>query len=208
MVNNTATNSDRGQVVSRRARNKAAVRERLVTAALDLFLRKGIEGTTVEAVTRAAGVAKGTFFNYFDSKIHVLVEHYGHLVEEVHAYAEGLPRAPARRWFDRLYGRLARVMTGAPLLARVVLGHHAHPVVRDMENRSWDQGRALMLAVLEEARRRGEIDRRTDPELAAKLLSAIWTATLSEWIATQPSFQLEPEVRRRLRVVWDGIAAR
>ena len=43
-------------------------RERLFRAALDLFARKGFTETTVEDITEAADVGKGTFFNYFPSK--------------------------------------------------------------------------------------------------------------------------------------------
>lgn len=43
-----------------------------------LFREQGYEATTVEAITAAAGVAKGTFFTHFASKDAVL-EHIGQL---------------------------------------------------------------------------------------------------------------------------------
>ena len=41
-------------------------------AAMELFSCKGFDQTTVEEITRAADVGKGTFFNYFPTKEHVL----------------------------------------------------------------------------------------------------------------------------------------
>ena len=42
-------------------------------AAMDLFSKKGFELTTVEDITRAAHVAKGTFYNFFVKKEDVLL---------------------------------------------------------------------------------------------------------------------------------------
>src|SRR4249919_1578396 len=57
----------------RRERRSAETRERLFRASLDLFARKGFTETTVEDITEAADVGKGTFFNYFPSKDHILL---------------------------------------------------------------------------------------------------------------------------------------
>src|SRR5580700_5580481 len=62
-----------GRRDGRRERRSAETRERLFRSALDLFAQKGFTETTVEDITEAADVGKGTFFNYFPSKDHLLV---------------------------------------------------------------------------------------------------------------------------------------
>src|SRR6202040_3245531 len=57
----------------RRERQSLERRERLFRAALDLFARKGFAETTVADITNAADLGKGTFFNYFPSKDHILL---------------------------------------------------------------------------------------------------------------------------------------
>src|SRR5216684_4690546 len=57
----------------RRQRRSADIRERLFRAALKLFSEKGFQATTVEDITNAADVGKGTFFNYFPGKEHILL---------------------------------------------------------------------------------------------------------------------------------------
>ena len=47
-------------------------RQELMDAAVHVFKEKGIGRTTVADITAAAGVAKGTFYLYFDSKEHLL----------------------------------------------------------------------------------------------------------------------------------------
>jgi len=44
------------------------IRERLLAVGRELFSRYGLRKTTVEEITRAAGIAKGTFYLFFPSK--------------------------------------------------------------------------------------------------------------------------------------------
>ena len=48
--------------------NKQIKRENLLSAAYDLFIRKGINDTSISDITENAGVAKGTFYLYFIDK--------------------------------------------------------------------------------------------------------------------------------------------
>ena len=58
--------------MGRRERHREETRQRLFDAALKLFAERGYLETTVEDITEAADVGKGTFFNYFPTKEHVL----------------------------------------------------------------------------------------------------------------------------------------
>ena len=60
------------QTSGKRETAKLERRERLYEAALELFRAQGYEATTVDQITRQAGLAKGTFFNYFHTKDAVL----------------------------------------------------------------------------------------------------------------------------------------
>ena len=57
---------------NRRERHRSEIRERIFSSALRLFAEHGYLQTTVEDITEAADVGKGTFFNYFPTKEHVL----------------------------------------------------------------------------------------------------------------------------------------
>src|SRR5215469_17143525 len=52
----------------RREQNKERTKERILVAALELFREKGLEGTTTKQVSKKAGIAEGTLFNYFKTK--------------------------------------------------------------------------------------------------------------------------------------------
>jgi len=53
---------------SKRALNKERTRENILAAALDLFRTKGLEATTTRQISKKAGIAEGTLFNYFKTK--------------------------------------------------------------------------------------------------------------------------------------------
>jgi len=58
-----------GQAASgKRARKKERTKEQILSAALQLFREKGLEGTTTKEISKKAGIAEGTLFNYFKTK--------------------------------------------------------------------------------------------------------------------------------------------
>jgi AcrR family transcriptional regulator len=57
-----------GRPGGRRDTNRKERTKALTDAALVLFLERGIEAVTIEDITDGAGVAKGSFYRYFDDK--------------------------------------------------------------------------------------------------------------------------------------------
>src|SRR3989441_1871503 len=78
--------------VGRRAQNKAAIRKRIVTAALKLFQTKGFDATTTKAIARKAGIAEGTVFNYFRTKEDIALYFFEQEVDQAIAAVRENPR--------------------------------------------------------------------------------------------------------------------
>ncbi|MFJ7439696.1 TetR family transcriptional regulator [Methylorubrum thiocyanatum] len=55
-----------------RERKRRQTRERIAEAGLRLFLERGFEETTLDAIAEQADIARRTFFHYFDSKEAIL----------------------------------------------------------------------------------------------------------------------------------------
>src|SRR5262245_37819347 len=108
---------------SRRARRSAELRERLFRSALELFASKGYAETTVEDITEAADVGKGTFFNYFPSKEHILMA-FGEMqlsrLESVIQDTEQL-ELPMREAMRRLVMRMTEEPVRNPAIVRALL---------------------------------------------------------------------------------------
>lgn len=96
-----------------------ARRAQIVEAAAGLWLRHGFDATSVEAIARAAGLAKGTVYLYFPSKEALLdeaVRRYS-LVPAFEELAGRLAGAPPEQAIPRLARELwARLRQHAPLV--------------------------------------------------------------------------------------------
>lgn len=66
-----------------RARKKLETRQRIETAAFELFGSNGFDGTTVEAIAAAAGIAPRTFFYYFPTKDDVVLADYAGRLDRI-----------------------------------------------------------------------------------------------------------------------------
>ena len=71
--------------LSLRESNKKKIREALFAEGLRLFSEKGIQHTTVNDIVQAVGIARGTFYNYFDdvqSLFEALIESINRRIQE------------------------------------------------------------------------------------------------------------------------------
>ncbi len=105
---------------SRRTRlSPAEVRDRLYGEALSSFRDRGFDVVTVSELTRVTGVAKGTFFNHFPTKDHVLSAYLEEVWTEAEAEVadEGLVGTDA---IVRVVDALGRALEADPPLARAL----------------------------------------------------------------------------------------
>src|SRR5262245_3183421 len=94
---------------------KANVRERLLDAGLETLQRRGFNGCGVQEITNAAGVPKGSFYNYFDSKEALgaaVVDRYWQqragAVLPILEETDVSPRERLRRYFAALAANMAK----------------------------------------------------------------------------------------------------
>ncbi len=109
----------------RRERNRQERTRVLCEAALPLFLERGVTQTSIEDITRAAGVAKGSFYRYFDDKGSLVETLVGPLARPVlRALDDALTRIDAARTPEELNAAyeglgaaaLPLLFTDAPLM--------------------------------------------------------------------------------------------
>jgi AcrR family transcriptional regulator len=75
---------------------RASARERILTAAAQLFYERGIQATGVDSIITTAGVAKATFYRHFPSKDDLVVAWL---------------RDPRSRWVDVIRARIETTNT-------------------------------------------------------------------------------------------------
>ena len=82
------------------------IREALVTTALVLMARQGIQHTTVEQIYRAVGISRTFFYTFFSSKEDLIVETLYHQQPKILACARQLMEDPALTWREGVEGFL------------------------------------------------------------------------------------------------------
>src|SRR5690242_18321579 len=101
-------------------RKQQVVRDAIWDAAIQLFLKKGFDETTVEDIARAAGVSRRSFFRYFSSKSDLMAQG---IVDYVQSVTEAIDECPPG-------SSLAEVFREAVL--RVARISAAHPRTREI----------------------------------------------------------------------------
>lgn len=177
----------------RRERRRAEIRDRLFQAALQLFADRGFLETTVEDITDAADVGKGTFFNYFPTKEHVLATFGAEriaVIERAHEKAKS-SNEPVLHAIQELLTSLADAHSGNPALLRAIYAAHAScPAVRAELQKRLHRGRRLMAAMFDLARERGEIGSDIPAAELARLTQIIFLGVTLSW-AMNPDSSLQ-----------------
>jgi len=194
----------------RRQQKKEATEQRLYEVAMRLFHERGYEATSVEAITSAAGVAKGTFFNYFPSKEAVLGymgrAQMAHLEAQLQAQP-GFAQLDVRAQLQAILATLAQGIEGQRDLARVVaVEAMRHRVAAAEHQHSAQQFELLLHSLLGQAQARGELRPDIPAQAMAALLHDIYFATVLRWLSDDQG-ALEPLLNTVLDMLLDGLIA-
>ncbi len=192
----------------RRERRHAEVRERLFRAALTLFAERGFHATTVEAITEAADVGKGTFFNYFPTKEHVLGVLAQIQLGKVEAAVKEARRsqAPVRSVLRKLLNALAEEPGRSPALFRsLIIAPQSSEAVREWMGQTLARGRGMLAELFVLGQKYGEIRRDRKVEDLALALQQSFFGTLMLWTLT-PASRLNDRLENTFDLFWSGIA--
>ncbi len=77
-------------LLGRRERKREQTKQGLINSAIDLFIAKGYDETTIDDIVANADVAKVTFYYYFKSKEEIALEIKTNATEEVLGHAQRL----------------------------------------------------------------------------------------------------------------------
>jgi AcrR family transcriptional regulator len=202
--------SGTGAAPDRRQRRSVETRERLFRAALALFAQKGFTETTVEDITEAADVGKGTFFNYFPSKDHILLA-FGEMqlsklesaIEEARRTGEPMPN------FLRSLGvRMTQEPARNPSIIRALLQAYLSTTpVREAMVDLQKRVHALHTQMIQLGQERGEIRGDLPATEIAHVFRQTIFGTLLLW-SLYGDATLHARIEAAFNVLWTGLAPR
>jgi AcrR family transcriptional regulator len=199
MVSSTATRPVAIARTGRRERRSAEIRERLFRSALRLFAERGFMETTVEDITEAADVGKGTFFNYFRTKEHVLATFGAERLAAIERALERAKTGPVMPVLRELAVDLISQKTENAALLRAIYAAHAScaPVRAELHKRL-QIGRRLLAEIFSIAQERGEVRGDIPPAEMARLVQIVLLGVTLAW-ALHPDSSL----RGTAQQAWD-----
>jgi TetR/AcrR family transcriptional repressor of nem operon len=159
---------------------RPSVRGKLLEAGIETLHERGFNGCSIQDITEAAGVPKGSFFNHFKSKELLALEvlgPYGQRSRIDMLFDE------SKRPLDRLRGHfeyLIDVYQKFNFERGCLLGNFAaemaasHPQMREALQKIFEQWSGAVAAVLRDAQAAGEIDPRLDAGRLGHFLVNAW----------------------------------
>jgi AcrR family transcriptional regulator len=196
--------------IDRRQRRSVETRERLFHAAVRLFAEKGFAETTVEDITNAADVGKGTFFNYFPSKEHILIAfsdmQLGKLASFVEAARNG--NEPMRSFFRTMSQQMTSDPAKKPEMVRALLqANLSSSSVRDVMRQKNAYGEHLMSQLVQIGQDRGEFRRDVPALEIARVFRQMTFGTLLLW-SVYGDDSLSDRLNSAIDILWTGFVPR
>lgn len=193
--------------VGRRERRKKETRKQIFQAAMKLFEQKGIFSTTVEEITDAADVGKGTFFNYFPSKEAILSALAERQLGVIERAAEKAQNAPSiRPILKEMIKELSAGPGRSQIMLRSLLGMVlTNQMLFEFFSNGLREGRKKLSTIIDRGQQIGEVRRDLPALVIARSLQQAAFGTLFIWAISQPS-DLAAWQERSMNLFWRGIS--
>jgi TetR/AcrR family fatty acid metabolism transcriptional regulator len=176
-------------------------RRLILHAAVRVFAEKGYQGCRIADVARAAGVAYGLVYHYFQNKEELLesvfAEQWTIFINALASIDAG-PGTAADK-IAALFGFVFDVYKTAPAAVRVLMlevTHTPQGLRAGSTRETFEKAIRLLADVVREGQERGELRREADPMLAATALLGAMELTLSGMVMGLVPAGSEPEIDR------------
>lgn len=191
--------------MSLRDKKKLETKNNIFEVAGRLFKKKGYENTTVDEITREAGIGKGTFFNYFPTK--------EALLQDFIKQKEMLALDLVKDQLTRNISTKEKIKTILVLMAKsnekdreltklFVFEHLKHYGQEERRSTSLNH---LIQVIFEKGIKTEEFKIGLDSKTAAGNLAAIYFYSLMEWLWSKSDYSLSEDISKRIDMIFDGI---
>ena len=191
---------------------KKKTEQKLLKAALSLFVRKGYNGTSVDEITRTAEVTKGALYGHFKSKADLVLK----LIDEFKVrFVHEMIESTEREKLNAL-GKLHKILT---YNARLVLEDQALcvlPTFMTFELKEHDkfeialknvyqEYKVYITKIIEQGQKEGDFKQDLDPELAALVFMSLHDGILHQWILNQEVVEGKEFVKTFRKIFFEGL---
>ncbi|MGE7950419.1 TetR/AcrR family transcriptional regulator [Lysinibacillus xylanilyticus] len=185
-------------------------REKLLKTSLELFNKHGFEYVSVEQITKACNVSKGTFYTHFPSKYDVILEKFKELDSFYSTVEKNIDRTlPANEKILLLYREQMKYLTnvvGKDLLRTMYTAAMTNQVEQDhyliSPQRKIFQ---IMNSYIEEGIELGEFRQDLKVTQMQTIIRRCMRANVYDWLIHNEGFDLATEMEQFTTIVLDGL---
>jgi AcrR family transcriptional regulator len=191
----------------RSATQQVPPRERIYSAALELFVEQGFDSTTIDEIAERAGVARATVFYHFKPKTAILDEWSARRRRRALAAvrAEHLETHSLRDVLTRYTTELSEINESARGETVALMS----AAIRSTDVLSDPKLAPEVASFIGHAQRTGEVRADFDPAHAGLLVATAYVAILSRWIAVEPPpFDLRRTLLATIELLFAGLSPR
>ncbi|MED0656536.1 TetR/AcrR family transcriptional regulator [Anoxybacillus ayderensis] len=164
----------------KREKQKKQTRILLQQTALRLFQKQGYEQTTVLQITNEAGVAKGTFFNYFRTKEEVLQSVFSTHVERI---CKRMQESEERMWHKQIEQLFYELTTMHEKLGKEVTKSMVHIYAgKQQETLPFTPFIHMLTNIFEEGKQCGDIRTKRSSETLSLIALQLYFGALKLWM--------------------------
>ena len=163
-------------------------KEQILQAGLKVLYLQGYNGTGVKDVVDAAGIPKGSFYNYFESKEDFALEALETVCESSCEKAEALLKAtnlPPLERLQRFYAEQVKAIRGNGYQRGCLMGNLCQEMadvnepIRHKVSQVLERMTGVIEACLREAQEKGELAPGRDTKKLAEFIFNAWEGTLT-----------------------------
>ena len=184
-------------------------RERILRAAIDVFAQSGYFNAKVSEIARAAGVADGTIYLYFDGKEDLLVNIFR---EHTRNYLQSLERelAHVRRAEDRIRIAIRHHLEtlgrdrALAIVAQVEL-RHSLKFMSLLSQQEVADYLGLLRKMVEHGQSEGSFRRNLHPQLVAKAIFGVLDEMVTSWMLSEKEYNLADSAEQVADLLLTGL---
>ncbi|HLI87713.1 MAG TPA: TetR/AcrR family transcriptional regulator [Ktedonobacteraceae bacterium] len=201
------SSSDVEKRLSLRQRNSERIRQRIVTAALDLFTTEGYDQTTMDAIAERAEVGRATLFKYFPTKSTLLLPLsqqvvFAELRPQVQALLERQPTSSeALRYYFALIGKRIRELPDVTRALITIIG-----TVEDEASEQVPDFAETLNAILRHGQERGEVRRDIPVEQLSVYISVLFGDVMHRVVKSDDLESYAPAMNLLLSFLETGLS--
>lgn len=189
---------------------RTQTRQKIVQAAKKLFDRQGFEATSVDQIVKAADVAKGTFYQYYETKVDVLADlTRDEGAEKTRAALEAVANgAPAIPMLERYLQAMCEWFESHEKIAEALIFSSLKSIGREDSLDQHRYGRRFLVALFTLAQEHGELRHDVAPGELAKVIGGALVMSVLGWSKNPVPGALAKSMNETLKVFLQGAKSR